>query len=113
LSEKTIYFKEANNLIVACYESQGFSADRARVWRYDVVVKGRSRAGHLIHYILSRNIYESYSVKKPHEVVMVLRHAIREARGCIDALITKVQNDSRLLKGIYDTINQDDIKHGK
>lgn len=112
MSEKTVYLEEMNHLTVVCYERPGYDSTRVKIWVYEVVVKGQSRACHLIHYILARNIYESYTQKRPHEVVKVIQHAIREARVCIGSLVQKVQNDSKLLKDVYDLIKTDDITHG-
>lgn len=96
-----------------CYERLEHDSKRAKVWKYEVVVKGQSRVGHLIHYILARNIYDSYSIKRPHEVVMLVRHSVREARTCIRSLVKKVQSDSEILKDAYDLIKPEDIQHGK
>ena len=108
-----MYFKEKAHLVVVCYLRQGYDSTRTRVWEYEVVVKGQSREGHLIHYILARKIYHDFTLKKPEQVSMIIRHAIREARTCGDAVIRKMQDDSKLLKDTYDLINKDDIKDGK
>lgn len=110
--ERTVYYKDLEDLTIVCYVRQEFDAFRDVVHKYDVIVKGLARLGINHHYLLLRDQLETKKEKTMPELLNQIKSGVRIAISRLHFLHHKALEDAEKLETYLIKLEKE-LKNGK
>ena len=110
MSEKTLFLKDLDGIIVAAYERQEFDEYRDIIYKYEIVVKGFARVGHTLHYLLcvDKHLLGKCPGKARQDeaaVKRLLQESIVNGINKINVIKEKLEQDSVKLNKLLNEVN--------